>query len=1265
MIRIGNQTAAWAATPVEPFDYALTQGFDAFEWFPDKKPGAGWDESDLDRNARQRIRELGRTRGIRFSVHGRWQANLLAPGSYPLVLEDLELARDLGAALLNIHLAHEQGLAVFVEAIVPLVKRTAEVGLQLAIENTPHHSPEEFNELFARLRALESTQTGHVGMCLDLGHANLCAATRNNYLGFVDRLDSQVPLIHLHLHENWGDADTHLPLFTGPAARDDSGIRGLVARLRKRNFSGSAILEQWPKPPALLNNARDRLLEMWKKGQEVGRVVLNAPEAVSASLVGRAVPRSPLIDAPEPHGAPEGSAGFQACRVAGFQTCAAREFEPAADLEVGDTAGLEACATAAVPGGAAAAVSAKQAPPSASGGDLVAELVAGDRQNRSWREKLDFVRRILAREEPALTADDLIDIAIYLRFLGTGEIPSNEDGRHFRPGHHARIAAQIQERLARLTTPDNAFIVRKIYPWLPSSSPAFQRPEPLTRIRDIAHRNDIDPDLKREIKTTLQNKLHRCAGPEDLATSAALLERITAPGASYSPAFVEQFKVFHEELKEFFNAQSLDERLASLAPSVDAGQAELIELFRRQKAGDALADRLAAFRTLTTLRQGFLDAVARTPGPENQDFLSADIALEDFAFVLLSEIINAGESSDSASAWQCQREALVLALRNLALSGVVRPEADAVEAELQAWGNVAASAGRDELLRLKATMQRCRRLAEDFGARTVALFSGRAEKLGRALGVAKHALRVFAEADIRAHIVFQVSKLATSWLHRLRQRLGLPGWDVLVAGRAVGRLKTVDSLEQLERALDGPVVALVKHAAGDEEIPKNVAAIVLAHELPHLSHLAVRARQAGVVFAACEEITEFERLETFEGRMLSFQALPDQVTWETAAEQEPAAKKPNRPAPRVPAVRLGPERAWIPLEHAEAETGGGKAAGARRLAELSHLDGAEFSTPAAFVVPFGVMEAQFDAAPVAQVSKPAVSPTSKSAADRSGVGVPGFGNPGYGRPSELSGLEAEYRELVSNLDGLPPEEFATTTKRLRELVQRLSVPDAITSEVARRFSPNSRLVVRSSANFEDVEGMAGAGLYDSVMNVAPAELASAIRTVWSSLWTRRAALSRQQAGIPHEQAHMAVLIQEMVVPDFSFVLHTVNPLNHRAQELYAEIVVGLGDTLASAATRGTPYRMVCDKDSGKATILAFANFSTASQPGPTGGLRRETVDYSRVELSRDATARHRIGLRLAAIGGFVEKALQQPQDIEGVVAGNRIFLVQTRPQPGL
>jgi len=258
-IRIGNQTSCWAASPMEPFDYAVANRFDAFEWFPDKKPGVGWDETDLQESQRRTIREVSRARDVRLSVHARWQANPLQADSNALLETDLKLAQDLGASLLNIHLHHESGLQAYVAALAPLIRKTAEAGVLLSIENTPLHAPELFNELFARLFEQNSVPTKHLGFCLDLGHANLCSATLNDYLAFVDRLNPAVPIIHLHLHENWGDADTHLPLFTGPAGTNDSGIRKFVQRMKTRQFSGCIILEQWPRPPGLLNHARDTL----------------------------------------------------------------------------------------------------------------------------------------------------------------------------------------------------------------------------------------------------------------------------------------------------------------------------------------------------------------------------------------------------------------------------------------------------------------------------------------------------------------------------------------------------------------------------------------------------------------------------------------------------------------------------------------------------------------------------------------------------------------------------------------------------------------------------------------------------------------------------------------------------------------------------------------------------------------------------------------------------------------------------------------------
>ena len=1154
MIYVGNQTACWAATPSEPFNYALSQGFNAFEWFPDKKPGAGWDESDLNAEVRQSIRDQSRAHGIRLSVHARWQANPIAPEGNSLLSKDLELARDLGAVLLNIHLFHELGLDAFIKAIVPLVQQTADAGLQFAIENTPHHSPEDFNGFFARLRALNSLPTGHVGMCLDLGHANLCSATHNDYLAFFDRLDREVPIIHLHLHENWGDADSHLPLFTGPAARDDSGIRGLVSRLKARQFSGSGILEQWPQPPSLLNHSRDRVLQLWNSN--------------------------------------------------------------------GQTATLEPQRGPAVAEQKVAEEKAHQAIP---GSEFERELVAGDRRLRSWREKLEFARGLLAREKPLITADELVDLSIYLRFLGTGEIACEEDGRHFRPAHHAQIASQIQQRLAALTTDANQFIVRRIYPWLPSSAADFRRPEPLTRIRDIAHRNDLDPELKKEIKTTLQNKLHRCAGPEDFETSSALLARITASGANYSPAFVEQFRIFHEELKEFFNAQSLDQRLDALRPSVDAKLADLIASFLRQKTATALPERLATFRSLTSLREEFLEIVGRKPAAETLELLLADIALEDFAFVLLSEIINECQAARPEQATEVQSRALLLAFKHLELSGVERPECQALQAELKQWGIIEPSAGREEILRLRATLQRCRRLAENFGARIIELFSARVKTLGHGLGVEEHAIRVFCESDLRSHLVFQVSKLVSSLLRAIRQRLDAPAWDVLVCGRALGKLKVLSALDEIQQASSEASIVILKSAAGDEEVPSHVAAIVLAHEMPHLSHLSVRARQAGTVFVTCEDPSELDRLRRFEGQTISFVALPESVTWEKASASVHSAAGSRRNRLRIPEARLAPQKSWLPVGLAETDTSGTKAAGVRQLTELSLRQGAGFEVPRGLVIPFGVLESLLAATPT---------------------------------------VEAKYNQLLKRLGVMSLAELPGAAQRLCELVQALVVPDVVVREVAAQFGVQSALIVRSSSNCEDLEDFAGAGLYESVINVPASNVAAAILAVWSSLWTQRAVLSRRQAGISHEHAHMAILIQELLNPDLSFVLHTVNPISRNEREVYAEIVIGLGETLVSGA-EGTPYRLACDKHSGAVATLAFANLSEAVRPNPGGGLRRETVDYSRVELSLQSAAREKLGKRLAEIGSFVERELKQPQDIEGAFVKDRVFLVQARPQAGL
>jgi sugar phosphate isomerase/epimerase len=258
-IRIGNQTNC-NTPPHIPFDFALRHGFDAFEWFSDKGR-AGWAEDDVSSEERQRLRRVSREKDILFSVHAPVAADPTSSAGAAAIRRSILFAGDVGAGVVNLHLFPEHRARPFADALGSLLETAASVGVRLTLENIPQASPDDFNAVFGVLSGMPEAR-GRIGMCLDMGHANLFAGTRNNYVQFVDLLGDHVPIIHWHAHENWGDRDSHLTLFTGPSAQDDRGIRELVRRLLRRGFCGSVVFEQWPSPPEKLIQARERLLSL-------------------------------------------------------------------------------------------------------------------------------------------------------------------------------------------------------------------------------------------------------------------------------------------------------------------------------------------------------------------------------------------------------------------------------------------------------------------------------------------------------------------------------------------------------------------------------------------------------------------------------------------------------------------------------------------------------------------------------------------------------------------------------------------------------------------------------------------------------------------------------------------------------------------------------------------------------------------------------------------------------------------------------------------
>lgn len=259
-IRIGNQTSRHAKEIRLPYQLAIRQRFDAFEWFSDGGRSS-WCEDEVSLEERAELLQTSREKNILFSVHAPFAADPMTDSGQDAILKSIRFGGDVGADVINVHLFPEHPAKLFADSLQPLLKAAQSVNVRISLENTPSTSPDHFNAVFGVLSAMPEARD-RIGMCLDSGHANLFAETRNNFVRYVDLLGHHVPIIHWHAHENWGDNDSHLSLFTGPSAEDDRGLRALVQRLKERDFAGSVVLEQWPDPPEFLVQTRLRLQKL-------------------------------------------------------------------------------------------------------------------------------------------------------------------------------------------------------------------------------------------------------------------------------------------------------------------------------------------------------------------------------------------------------------------------------------------------------------------------------------------------------------------------------------------------------------------------------------------------------------------------------------------------------------------------------------------------------------------------------------------------------------------------------------------------------------------------------------------------------------------------------------------------------------------------------------------------------------------------------------------------------------------------------------------
>ena len=875
--------------------------------------------------------------------------------------------------------------------------------------------------------------------------------------------------------------------------------------------------------------------------------------------------------------------------------------------------------------------------------DIAEEIIRAETTHNSWTlmHRFNLCHDLLDRVRGSLNGQALL--YVHLRFSAIRQLTWQRN-YNTKP----RELAHAQERLTRK--------LAEIYRAEPGSRPLMRltlatvgRGGEGQRIRDeilnIMHRHHIK-EVSGHFLEEWHQKLHNNTTPDDLVICEAYVAFLRSQGnrdvfyqtleaggvtrqrlesferpirsqPDFVPhlrdALIHDFENFLRILKASHSGTDLETALNAARPHLDGGMQDLLNHLwdRRNDGPDRLMDQV---RQITEARQRLASQFPQSGAL--RELLYLDLALEQQLRAVVERNIHLRLEGHQLV------DLIACVLANINLSY----EDSELAICLRHWERLR-SLPRFEAtwsLHAKSVVDRISRALSAWIDRVYHLLQPNAEYLGNGFHAESWAISLFSEEVVRGgSLGFVMSMLLRHLDPLLRQAAHMGNWQIISRGRGAGRVEVVDTLHSVQgKRFDVPTVVVADKVTGEEEIPEGVTAVIAPDVVDIVSHVAVRARNANVLFASCHNPELLQRLKSYSGRHLLLEVNPagDVVTAETAAEV--SVQITEKRLKHVPVAPVSFTKYAIPLASFSQKLVGAKSCHQARLqGRLPEW----IRLPGSAALPFGVFEKVLGWEQNRQIAK-------------------------------------RYAELARQTAGGKTEPLAA----LRETVLGLSAPEELKIDLREALT---------------AAGLAWPDDWDLAWN--------RVKQVWASKWNDRAFLSRERVGLPHDSLLMAVLIQQVVPADYAFVIHTVNPSNGNPDELFAEVVLGLGETLVGNYP-GRALSFVWHKATGKETVLSFPSKSAGlygeglifrsdsngeDLVGYAGaGLydsvllrtpRRAELDYTQERLVWDEAFRQGLAAAIARIGLEIELHGGSPQDIEGAVAGGNYYVVQTRPQVGL
>lgn len=173
-----------------------------------------------------------------------------------LLVDTLKYCRAIECPLMVVH---PNGTEVLkknsIQALKELAIKAEDLGVKVALENMIDRGDRTFGSRVTDLREIiEEVGSSFLGICFDIGHANLSHANLGEEITKVGEY-----LWTLHVHDNDGKEDRHWP--PGDGNIDWSEI---ISGLRKVNYRGIFMMEIWERgnPDELAKRCLQRATEI-------------------------------------------------------------------------------------------------------------------------------------------------------------------------------------------------------------------------------------------------------------------------------------------------------------------------------------------------------------------------------------------------------------------------------------------------------------------------------------------------------------------------------------------------------------------------------------------------------------------------------------------------------------------------------------------------------------------------------------------------------------------------------------------------------------------------------------------------------------------------------------------------------------------------------------------------------------------------------------------------------------------------------------------